>query len=355
MRRPGCSSTGCRPATLLLRPDPENELVAEVCRRLDHLPLALELAAARALPLGLPGLLAALETSEEPLRVLRGGRRAASPRHRSLRDVVAWSYGLLDEERRTLFDRLSVFVGPVDTAAVLAVCGGADALPDLVDRSLVVRHPGEPARFGMLETLRAFGRSRFAGDPASTRLRVRHAAWAARLADEVTEARRGSGELGAIRRFDAHLADLRRAHAWLCSHGPLDELLRLTVPIAELSYLRGRADLVLLLEETLRTAAALDPGQQVHGRAHPLLARLLGYHAHTWWQRGNLDLAERQARRAVAIAAESGDPTSARDGQEALANVLGFRGDLDAARTRAASAPTSSPSPPTTPTSWRWS
>jgi hypothetical protein len=70
----------------------------------------------------------------------------------------------------------------------------------------------------------------------------------------------------------------------------------------------------------------------VHGRAHPLLARLLGYHAHTWWQRGNLDLAERQARRAVAIAAESGDPTSARDGQETLAAVLGFRGDLDAAR-----------------------
>ena len=70
----------------------------------------------------------------------------------------------------------------------------------------------------------------------------------------------------------------------------------------------------------------------MHGRAHPLLARLLGYHAHTWWQRGNLELAERQARRALAVAAESGDPTSARDGQEALANVLGFRGDHEAAR-----------------------
>jgi predicted ATPase/DNA-binding SARP family transcriptional activator len=313
-------------------PDPEDEHVAEVCRRLDHLPLALELAAARALPLGLPGLLDALETSAEPLGVLRGGRRTASPRHRSLRDVVAWSYGLLDEERRTLFDRMSVFAGPVEYGAVVAVCGDAGVLPDLVDRSLVVRHPGEPARFGMLETLRAFGRSRFAGDPAAHRLRVRHAAWAARLADEVTEARRGSGESAAIRRFDAHLADLRRAHAWLCSHGPLDELLRLTVPIAELSYLRGRADLVLLLEETLRTAGVLDPDQQVHGRANPLLARLLGYHAHTWWQRGNLELAERQARRALAIATESGDPTSARDGQEALANVLGFRGDHDAAR-----------------------
>lgn len=316
-------------------PDPEDALVAEVCRRLDHLPLALELAAARALPLGLPGLLAALETSEEPFEVLRGGRRTASPRHRSLRDVVAWSYGLLDDERRTLFDRLSVFAGPVEYGAVAAVCGDAGALPDLVDRSLVVRHPGEPARFGMLETLRAFGRSRLAGDPNATRMRARHAVWAVRLADEVTEARRGSGELLAIRRFDAHLADLRRAHAWLCAEGPLDDLFRLTIPIAELSYLRGRADLVQLLEETLRTAGALGPDQQQRGRTHPLLARLLGYHAHTWWQRGNLEVAERQARRALVVAAESGDVTSARDGHEALANVAAFRGDLDGARAEA--------------------
>jgi predicted ATPase/DNA-binding SARP family transcriptional activator len=315
-------------------PDVGSEIVAEVCRRLDGLPLALELAAARALPLGLRGLLDALtgtapgQAAPEPFAVLRGGRRTASPRHRSLREVVAWSYGLLDEAQRTLFDRLSVFAGPVEYAAVGAVCGDATALPDLVDRSLVVRHPGEPARFGMLETLRAFGRSRLVTDPSAARLRARHAAWAARLADEVAAARRGSGEAAAIHRFDTHLPDLRRAHAWLCAHGPLDELLRLTVPVAELGYLRGRADLVLLLEETLRAAGVLEPERQRHGRAHPLMARLLGYHAHTWWQRGNLDLAERQARRALEVAAESGDPTSARDGHEALANVLGFRGDL---------------------------
>ena len=103
--------------------------------------------------------------SDGPFGVLRGGRRTASARHRSLRDVVAWSYGLLDDEQRTLFDRMSVFAGPVEYTAVVAVCGDAAALPDLVDRSLVVRHRGEPARFGMLETLRAFGRSPVAGDP----------------------------------------------------------------------------------------------------------------------------------------------------------------------------------------------
>ena len=144
-------------------PDPEDELVAEVCRRLDGLPLALELAAARALSAGparpprRPERLA-----EEPFGVLRGGRRTASPRHRSLRDVVAWSYGLLDDEQRTLFDRLSVFAGPGGARRRGRGLRRRRALPDLVDRSLVVRHPGEPARFGMLETLRAFGRSRLA-------------------------------------------------------------------------------------------------------------------------------------------------------------------------------------------------
>jgi predicted ATPase/DNA-binding SARP family transcriptional activator len=314
-------------------PDPDDALVAEVCRRLDGLPLALELAAARARSLGLRGLRDAL--ADEPAggayAVLRAGRRTAAPRHRSLHDVVAWSHGLLDERQRTLFERLSVFAGPVERVAVVAVCGDAEALPDLVDRSLVVRVEGEPARFGMLETLRAFGRSRLAADPRGRALRARHATWAARLADEVTAARRGPGEAAAIRRFDAHLADLRRAHAWLRENGPVDELLRLTVPVAELSYLRSRADLVLLLEDTLREVGLPAPGA-AGGPAHPLVARLLGYHAHTLWQRGDLDGAQEQARRAMAVAARAGDPTAARDAHDALANALSFRGDLDSAR-----------------------
>ena len=305
-------------------PGPDDALVVEVARRLDGLPLALELAAARARSLGLPGLRDAL--AEEPFAVLRAGRRAAAPRHRSLHDVVAWSFGLLDAPQRALFERLAVFAGPVERAAVGVVCGDAAALPDLVDRSLVTRVAGEPARFGMLETLRAFGRSRLAADPGARELRVRHAAWAAALADEVTAARRGPGEAAAVRRFDAHLADVRRAHEWLCTHGPADALLRLSVPVATLAYLRSRADLVLLLEATL---------ERVPGPAHPLLARLLGLHAHTLWQRGDLDGTRRQAERALSVAAECGDPTAARDGHSALGNALHFGGDLDGARRHA--------------------
>jgi len=323
--------------------DPDDALVAEVCRRLDGLPLALELAAARAVSLGLQGLLDALQDGAAGPLALHGGRRGAATRHRSLRDLVAWSYGLLDDGQRALFARLAVFAGPVERDAIVAVCGDASALPDLVERSLVVRVEEAPARFGMLETLRAFGRSRLATDPGARDLRARHATWAARLADEVTAGRRGPAEAAAIRRFDAHLADLRRAHAWLCADGPVDELLRLTVPFAELAYLRCRADLVLTLERTLQEVAPATADGPADGHvtgdacraAHPVVARLLGYHAHTLWQRGDLDAAERQARRAMVVAARAGDPTAARDGHDALANTLSFRGDLEGARRHA--------------------
>lgn len=301
-------------------------LVTELCRRLDRLPLALELAAARARPLGLPGLLAAVE---RPLEALRDGRRTASERHRSLRGVVAWSHGLLDPAQRDLFERMAVFAGPVEAAAVAAVCGGAAALPDLVDRSLVVRGPGEPARFGMLETLRAFGRAQLAAGGAGPALRARHAAWAVSLAGEIAAARRGPGEAAAVRRFDDHLPDLRRAHGWLCENGPVEDLLRLGVLFGELAYLRGRIDLVRLVEEAVGAVGATGPSG---GGSHPLAARLLGLLATSHWQRGDLDAARACGLRALDVAAASGDPAAGRDGAEALANVHSFRADLAGAR-----------------------
>jgi predicted ATPase/DNA-binding SARP family transcriptional activator len=315
------------------------DLVAELCRRLDGLPLALELAAARSVTLGLRGLLDALDPAgAQPLDVLRGGRRTASARHRSLRDVVAWSHGLLDDGQRALFERLAVFAGPVEHAAVESVCGDAGALPDLVERSLVVRQPGEPARFGMLETLRAFGRSRLALDPRTPRLRARHAAWAVRLADEIGADRRGPGEGGAIRRFDAHLADLRRAHAWLCEAGPPEELLRLSLLFGQLGYLRGRIDLLRLVEEALTAVGVPEPGVTRAAVFPPLVPRLLGLLATSGWQRGDLASAQARSVQAIELAERGPDPRAARDGHEALMNVLSFRGDLDGALRQAARA-----------------
>ncbi len=313
-----------RAADPLAEPDPDqDELVTALCERLDGLPLALELAAGRAVQLGLRGLLAALD---RPLEVLRGGRRTAAARHRSLRDVVEWSYGMLDDDQRRLFDRLSVFAGPVEAAAIEVVCGESAALGDLVDRSLVVRQAGDPARFGMLETLRAFGRSRLAADPEGTRLRERHAAWAVRLADEIARARCGPGEPAAVRRFDAHLAELRRAHAWLIENGPVEDVLRLGALFGKLAFLRGRVDLVQLLEASLRRAGALQGGAAA--AAHPLVAHLLGLLAATCWQRGRLAEAEQLVEQALAVAEAAQAPTAACEAYQAPANVLAFRGDL---------------------------
>jgi predicted ATPase/DNA-binding SARP family transcriptional activator len=311
-----------------LEPDRER-LISELCRRLDGLPLALELAAARAPSLGLRGLLTAID---RPLDVLRTGRRTTSVRHRSLRDVVEWSYKLLDEPQRRLFDQLSVFAGSVEAAAVTAVCDDADPLPDLIDRSLVVRHLGDPTRFGLLETLRAFGRSRLVLDPTAAHLRARHADWAVGLAEAIGRQRRGPGEAAAVRRFDAHLPDLRRAHAWLRDHGPLENLLCLNILFGELAYLRGRGDLVLLVEEALAVA-----DEQLGSSAAPadrgLQARLLALLAATSWQRGNLERAQELAQRCVSV--PDLPPQPAAMGHEALANVHLFGGRLELARDHA--------------------
>ncbi|MBW0091779.1 winged helix-turn-helix domain-containing protein [Pseudonocardia sp. KRD-184] len=294
-------------------PDPEQ--VAVVCARLDGLPLALELAAARVGAVGLPGLLAALD---DPLDALGRGRRTAPLRHRSLRDVVEWSYGLLDDDERTLFVRLGVFAGAVEAGAVAAVCGDARVLPDLVDRSLVRRRDGDPVTFGMLETLRAFCRSLLATDPGFAALQARHAAWVVALAVDTLAARSRPDEAAAVRRFDAHLADIGRAHAWLCTAGPTEDLLRLAHVCAELGYQRARADLAALAEDALAVA----------GTAHPLVPRVLALTAMPLWQRGDLRGARERCVRALGIADRLGDALLGGEAHDGLANVALAEGDL---------------------------
>lgn len=307
----------------------DRQALAELCRRLDGLPLALELAAGRAATLGLTGLLDAI-TADETLGVLRGGRRTASVRHRSVADVVAWSYGLLDEPQRLLFEQVSVFAAPVERAAIAAVCDGVSALPDLVERSMLVRRPGRPDRYGMLETLRAFGRTRLARNVDAGRLRDRHAAWFVRVAAEIAEQRRGPEEPAAVRRFDAHLADLRRAHAWLCERGALSDALAMSVLFGDLAFVRGRMDLLTPVTEALDAAGVPPPDGHI-GPAHPLVPRLLGLLATADWQLGELESSLARGRQAIAVAEASGDPLGARFGHEAMSNAVSFTGDLAAA------------------------
>lgn len=180
--------------------------IAEICARLDGMPLAIELAAARSATLGASGVLAVLS---DRLRLLTGGR-GADGRHRSLRAVLAWSHDLLDEEERALFRRLAVFAGGFDLDAVLAVTPGtaagatADVLGRLTEKNLVVR--AEPGRWRLLETVRAFAAEQLAQSGEEAGLRELHLAWASKVAAGLV-----AGDAG--RRFDAVADDLRAALA----------------------------------------------------------------------------------------------------------------------------------------------
>ena len=171
----------------------EPEPVAELCARLDNLPLAIELAAARATLLPPAELLARLG---DRLDGLRGGRDA-DPRQQTLRATIGWSHDLLDRPERELFASLSVFTGGATLDAVEAVCGsGLDVLASLLDKSLVKR---TDERVWMLETIREFAAEQFAASDDAERIARRHLDYYLALAEDVDERRKvGEYELGRI-------------------------------------------------------------------------------------------------------------------------------------------------------------
>jgi predicted ATPase/class 3 adenylate cyclase len=217
--------------------------VAEICRRLDGIPLAIELAAARLVamtPTEIAGLL------DERFRLLTGGRRAAVERHRTLRATVEWSYGLLETVDRSVFDRLGVFAGTFDATAAAAVVGGGDleawdiidALTSLVAKSMLVAEtgPGDTTRYQMLETLRQYAQERLdlAGD--TDQFRRRHAEYYAGYAVEAGAALVGRDELAWRPRINAERDNLRAAVYWALDRDDDDDAHFALRIIASLAY-----------------------------------------------------------------------------------------------------------------------
>ena len=195
--------------------------VAEICGRLDGMPLAIELAAARVVSMS---PLEIARRLDERFRLLTGGRRTAVERHHTLRATVDWSYSLLDERDRVVFDRLGVFVGGFDTGAAVAVASGdgiedwdvVDALADLVAKSLVVSEDTEAGttRYEMLETLRHYARERLDEHADADARRRRHAEHYADFAEDAGREIRGADELAWRARIRAELDNLRAAVTW---------------------------------------------------------------------------------------------------------------------------------------------
>lgn len=224
-------------------------VAADICRRLDGLPLAIELAAARLRALSVAALLALLS---QRLRVLTGGARDAPVRQRTLRDAIAWSVDLLPPKEQVLFGRLAVFVGGFDLAAAEAVAAPnagsvrdgpeiLDGIADLVDHSLLGREVGPDGnpRYRMLETVREFARERLEASGEGAGVRGQHAAHFLALAEEAAPHLALPEQEGRIARLAAEHNDLLAALAWLEQTRQGEALLRLVGALVRFWFVCG--------------------------------------------------------------------------------------------------------------------
>ncbi|WP_369390281.1 BTAD domain-containing putative transcriptional regulator [Streptomyces sp. CG1] len=240
----------------------DTEAVAEICRRLDGLPLAIELAAAR-LRLLTPRQIA--DRLDDRFRLLTSGSRTVLPRQQTLRAVVDWSWDLLDERERTVLREVSVFAGGWDLAAAEAVCTGpaADLIGALVDKSLVVAAPdasGSSMRYRMLETIHEYATERAAEVPG---LRAdaerRHRAWVRALVEEAEPRLRSADQLPWISRLETELDNIRAALDRSVRAGDEPEAGAIVLAIGWFWWLRNhRQEAVSWVRLVLRLGVALD-------------------------------------------------------------------------------------------------
>jgi tetratricopeptide (TPR) repeat protein len=235
--------------------------VREICRRVDGLPLAVELAAARIRTLTPAAL---RERLSSRLGVLTGGPRDLPARQQTLRETLDWSAGLLTDRERAVFARLAVFAGGATLAAAEAVCDAdVDTLAALVDHHLVRRTEGagEP-RLGLLETIREYaaGLRTPADDEA---VRLRHAHWCVDLAEEAEPELGGDRQADWFARLEAEHDNLRTGLDELDAHGEHELALRLAVALFRFWYVRGH-----LIEGRRRLEHAL-----AHGDGQPAQLR----------------------------------------------------------------------------------
>ncbi len=228
--------------------DPEIDLdratVDAICRRLDGVPLAIELAAARVRSIAPDELLARLNDS---FRLLTGSRRRTLERHRTLHATMRWSYDLLSHDERRLFRRLAVFSGPFDLRAAEQVAADdqllADdvgaLLADLVDRSMCMVESGTTGRrFRLLEPMRQFGLDELATDDADHHLRRRHAHHIRNRITELRESLAGPEEVAGAAALAELWPNVRSAVDWAVEHGDLELAIGLVEPIAAQGFLR---------------------------------------------------------------------------------------------------------------------
>ena len=308
--------------------------VAEICRRLDGIPLALELAAARVKVLSVEEIRARLD---DRFRLLTGGSRTALPRHQTLRSTIGWSYDQVGPVERRLLRLLAVFVGGWTLDAAVHVAGdGADefdvldGLTLLVDKSLVLPERPETGamRYTMLETVRQYALERLDESGDGDAARTRH------LLHFTTVVELGSTKMHGPEQSDwrARLAreqeNLLAAHAW-CDHAEPGAMAGLALAYGQAGFWSSRG--LLHLGRRVIEEALARPGAQARTKAR-LLALIAASQFCSFL--GRLPEAEAHAQEGLAIARELGDPERVSQALRLVGLLASGRGDHGAARAR---------------------
>jgi predicted ATPase/DNA-binding winged helix-turn-helix (wHTH) protein len=292
--------------------------VVEICRRLDGIPLAIELAASRASVIDVSEIARRLD---ERFRLLTAVRRDVEPRHRTLHDAISWSYDLLDADDQRLFASLAVFAGQFDLGAAEAICGGdvLDVLTRLTQRSmLAVRRPATGGtRYELLESLREYGRKRL-DDQQRIELSGAHSREFAAVARSIEQDVCGPYELAAVLRADGSFADLRAAQRFALDVDDIATGFELICSLREYAMRTMHYEVFTWADARADVASGGD---------HPLLPVLTGMRAYGAWVRGEFDSAVALAREARELEVAAAAPPSGL-AERVLANVLSTVGDV---------------------------
>jgi non-specific serine/threonine protein kinase len=294
--------------------------VADICARLDGLPLAIELAAARIKVLPPQGLLARLSS---PLQLLTSGARDRPQRQQSLRRTIDWSYGLLDDAEKALFRQLSVFPGSWTLEAAEAVTAVAsdvvEGLASLLDKSLVQSHEttGHEPRYRMLETIREYAFEQLEAAAEVPELKLRLARYVLTLAEAAaSELRRPPSKLWLDRLQEEH-DNMRSTLRWAIEGGNAELALRLASAVHRYMVARGHLNEG---QRWLESALALD------AQTDPMIrARALLFAGDAAWQRGEYRLAVARNNACLELYRGVGDDHGVARGLQNLGNVALYR------------------------------
>lgn len=312
--------------------------VAEICARLDGLPLAIELAAAQVRFLSPQAILARMERR---LPLLTGGARNLPARQQTLRGAIAWSYDLLTESEKELFRRVAVFVGGCTPEAAEQVCGGdpsmemVDELGPLVDQSLLkLAEANDALRFTMLETIREYAMEQLRESGQVEALRQRHAEYFLSFAQAAELQLKGVEQVAWLQRLEADHDNLRAALRWTMEHGEGEWALRLAGALAQFWFMHSHfTEGRWWLGQSLELGHRAEAAGELSPAYWPLRGKALSEAGRMAVQQGDYVAARALHEESLLIWREAGDKSGVAASLNYLGNVAFFQGDLTAART----------------------